>query len=260
MTTALTTEEPPRPDPVALAVALHARFGILSPPEIEVELIAWHCGARVVWRHAGSADARVVLSGERAFLAIAAEARGTPRARFSIAHELAHLLMHRDFDAIARIHGGARTEGREFRVEAEADRFAAELLVPRALAEPRCLAVLRPTLDDVGALAREFRVSLTVAAKRWPSVTRAPCAFFEARGGVIRRAVRSPAFRGVAVERRALQEATLAHEMLRAGAQVGASGRRVHDVAWGSRALRAPIVEECVAAAEGVVIGWLSHP
>jgi hypothetical protein len=164
--------------------------------------------------------------------------------------------MHADFDAIARLHGGARTERREFRVELEADRFASELLVPHALAAPYVLGVARPTLDHVGDLAREFRVSLTVAAKRWASIAQAPCAFFEARGGVVRRAVRSATFRGVAVERRALEEGTLAYEMQRAPS---ASGRRVHEATWGSFAIGRAILEECVPAAEGVVVGWLSH-
>ncbi len=244
-----------RPDPVALARALHARFGIQAPHEIAIDLMAWHCGARVLYRPTGSADARVVRAGDKAILAIALGARDTPRARFSIAHELAHHLMHADYDAIARIHGAPRSSEREFAVEREANLFASEILVPRSLAEPLCRDA-HPTLDAVGALARSFDVSLTVAAQRWAQLAHTGCAFVESRGGVIRRAIRSEAFRGVAFARRALEEGTLALEMHRLG---GAGGARLHDAAWGSL----PILEECVPLGDGApggpVLTWLSH-
>jgi len=245
-----------RADPVALAEDLLARFRIESPREIEVELMAWHLGASVVWRDAGSADARVVCAGGRAYIAVAKEARGTPRARFSIAHELGHWLMHRDLDAIARIHGRAPSEERDFAAERDADRFGSHVLVPGALAAPMCKAVARPSLADVGDLAWTFRVSLSVAGQRWPRMTDAPCAFFEARAGILRRVRRSTAFGGVAVERRAIEEGTLAHDVLRGAAEPGA---RVHEAAWGAAKAGRAIVEECVAAAPGVVVGWLAH-
>ncbi|HEY2510077.1 MAG TPA: ImmA/IrrE family metallo-endopeptidase [Polyangiaceae bacterium] len=246
-------------DPVAAAAALHARFGIREPCELAIEEMAWHCGATVLWRDAGSADARVVRSGDRAYLAIGKRARGTPRARFSIAHELAHLLLHADFDAIARIHGGARETRREFKVEYDADRFASELLVPAFLARRRCEATLRPTFDDVAELAREYGVSLTVAAKRWPKLSSAPCASFEARRGVLRNVVRSSSFRGDAIGGRELREGMLAREILEQGDAVDGIRRRVHDRRWGSGWLGTPIVEECVRVADGVVLGWLWH-
>jgi uncharacterized protein DUF955 len=252
-----------RQSPLDVARALHARFRIEARSEIEVELIAWHCGARVLWRHAGAADARVVLSGSRAILGIAAHARGTPRARFSIAHELGHVLMHRDFDAIARIHGGAVGGPRDHLIEREADVFASELLLPERLARILCMGIMSPTLDHVAELARDFRVSLTVAAKQWPKWTAAPCAFFEASakgdGGVLRRVVRSEAFRGIAVERRALREGTLALEMLRARGGAPAYGARTHEQWWGSGVIGEAVVEECVTVADGVVVGWLRH-
>ena len=246
-------------DPIAVARALHARFDIRAPNEIAIELMAWHCGARVLYRPAGSADARVVRAGDRAILAIAESARGTPRARFSIAHELAHFLLHADFDAIARIHGEPRTSHREFKVEREADRFASEALLPWSLAAPMCEGVT-PTLDAVGDLARAFDVSLSVAGQKWARNARGGCAYVESRGGVIRRARRSDGFRGVAVERRKLEEGTLALELERAG---GEGGKRVHARAWGSAQAGGEIVEECVTlgdgSAGGAVLTWLSH-
>jgi len=253
-----------RVPPRDVARGLHARFGIEAPGEIEVDLIAWHCGARVLWREAGPADARAVISGSRAILAIAAHARGTPRARFSIAHELAHVLLHADYDALERLHAPSATLGpRERAIEFQADEFASELLVPERFGRPLCARVASPALADVDDVARDFRVSLSVAGRCWPKWTPAPCAFFEAiakdDGGVLRRVVRSEGFGGIAVERRPLREGTLALELLRARRPVSLPARRVHTQWWGSALMEEAVVEECVPVAEGVVVGWLTH-
>lgn len=262
MTAVTTAVTPARIDPIAAARALLARLDIRAPHEIKVALIAYDCGALVLPRTSASADARVVRSGSRAIIAIAPEAMGTPRGRFSIAHELGHYLMHPDCDAIARIHGAPRTSGREYLAEREANLFGSELLVPCALAEPLC-AHETPSLDAVGAFARTFDVSLTVAAKKWAPLARTPCAVVESKGDTITRVLRSGAFRGIAFGRRKLGEGTLALEMARVG---GAGGKRVHDEAacrWGSALSDADVIEECVPLGDGSpgggVLTWLWH-
>ncbi len=241
-------------DPIAVARDLVVELDLRAPRDIRIDLIAYRKGAVVHWRDAGGADARVVRSGADARLAIAKEARGTPRARFSIAHELGHHLLHHDYDAIARIHGAPRASGRDFLVELQANRFAAHLLVPTSMAAPMCVAS-PPTLDAVGRLARTFDVSLSVAAQRWAKMAHTPCAFVESKGEWIKRAVRSRAFRGEAFQRRKLEDGTLARDVARGDAP----GTRVHASAWGSTATRA-IVEECVPLHDdGGVLTWLWH-
>ena len=254
------TKLPPRD----VARALHARFGIEAPSEIEVGLIAWHCGASVHWRPSGPADARATIAGARAILAIDAHARGSARARFSIAHELAHFLLHADFDGLERLHGSAAPLGpRERAIEFQADEFASELLLPERFARPLCARVPSPTLARVDEVARDFRVSLTVAGRSWPRWTRAPCAFFEAirrgDGALLRRVVRSDTFRGICIERRALREGTLALDLLRTRGPVSLPASRTHTQWWGSSLLDEPVVEECVPVADGVVVGWLTR-
>jgi Zn-dependent peptidase ImmA (M78 family) len=248
-----------RASPEDVARALLAELGVGAPWEIAIALIAARRGAYVEWRDTGGADARLVWRGDAAFIAVDRAARGTVRARFSIAHELAHFLLHAGYDGLERIHGGGPLTGRDFQVEAEADRFASEVLVPAFLAAPIC-ATAAPTLDAVGGLARRFDVSLTVAARKWAQLAETPCAFVEARGGVIKRPVRSTAFRGSAVQRRKLEEGTLALDATRGARDVS---WRVHRVAWGAAALGREIVEECVAfeddGGDGVVLSWLHH-
>lgn len=94
----------------------------------------------------------------------AVEARRSPgRRRFTIAHELGHWHLHRDGDQTTRtrfcrpadIGEGARELWKAQRIEAEANRFAAALLMPTDVVRARAAACKY----SVPVLAREFGVS-----------------------------------------------------------------------------------------------------
>jgi hypothetical protein len=243
-------------DPVATAEEILAPFDIRAPGEIEIGLMAYEWGACVLTSETGSADARVVRAGDDAYLAIAKDAEGTVRSNFSIAHELAHVFLHEDVDALERIHAGRMLTAEDFKVEYQADRTASLVLVPTRLAAPLCVAS-PPTLDAVAELARIFDVSLTVAARRWAELAPTPCTWVEARRGHVRWTVRSAAFRGIAVGRRKLEEGTLAFDMIHARA---AAGVRAHERAWGAGRAGCKIIEECVPLNDdGAVLAWLWH-
>ena len=85
------------------------------------------------------------------------------RRRFTIAHELGHYFLHRDapayYDPKNQVgsHFRARVTGAEWDPkEVEANRFAAELLMPRKLVRDRVVA---STELDAAKLAEEFNVS-----------------------------------------------------------------------------------------------------
>lgn len=87
--------------------------------------------------------------GEHRWCFINTRSTDGARARFSLAHELGHAIMHWDrFDA---------PESRE--AEREAHRFAAALLMPRR-AVFEALGGRRVTLDDLVILRRRFKVSI----------------------------------------------------------------------------------------------------
>lgn len=94
------------------------------------------------------------------------------RKRFTIAHEFGHYLMHRSLhpDGIK-----CSEESVTFRsgadLEAEADTFAASLLMPLDDFRARLPATAVPTLDDLGALADHYGVSLIACILRWLEYT-----------------------------------------------------------------------------------------
>ena len=96
------------------------------------------------------------------------------RQRFSIAHEIGHLVLHREFitnhvhvDKSFALHRDERSAQGEDRLEIDANAFAAELLVPQEWL--RLAIAPEMDLDDDRALttiARQFKVSTAALQNR----------------------------------------------------------------------------------------------
>jgi hypothetical protein len=105
----------------------------------------------------------LLLPSEARIYVNAAEARRWPgRRRFTVAHELGHWHLHRDADDVhARfcretdVGGGSSELWRARRIESEANRFAAALLMPEPLVRREAPALRY----SVPALAKRFGVS-----------------------------------------------------------------------------------------------------
>lgn len=145
-------------------VALLDELCIAAPEEIDLEAIAAHCRATVVYEPLFGCEARIVGLGDRAIITVRAEAL-RERQRFSIGHELGHWM--RDRHAV----GFSCTE-RSFQVEWSADnserranRFSADLLLPGRFFRPAAKD-LPVTFQTVRTLKARFITSLTATAIR----------------------------------------------------------------------------------------------
>ena len=138
-------------------------LGITEPEEIDLEAIAFHCGAVVVEDDLKGCEARIVGNGEKAFITVK---RGgyARRRRFSLGHEIGHWMNDR---GQATFRCGAKeldSWGGES-PEVRANNYAASLLMPRSMFMPR--AAKRPvTLETASDLADTFETSLTSTAIR----------------------------------------------------------------------------------------------
>lgn len=108
------------------------------------------------------------------------------RRRFTIAHELGHFLMpshipsddgkflcsQADFFSLSR-----NELDRRLRMEAEANRFAAHILLPAHYFRKDVAATKEPTLDQVRTIAEKYDVSLEVAGRSYVNFRAEPCAF-----------------------------------------------------------------------------------
>lgn len=137
-------------------------LGITRPEEIDVEAIAYTCGAKTRYADLTGSEATLVGKGDKAIITVR-EQSSRARKRFSVGHELGHWIRDRgsvsfsckesDFDPslIVRVR------------ERKANEFASDLLLPTYLFDPlaRGRSLDLETLRD---LAEMFRTSLTATA------------------------------------------------------------------------------------------------
>lgn len=84
------------------------------------------------------------------------------RRRFTIAHEIAHFVLHRDLIGDGITDDGLYRSGLSNTVEAQANKYAADILMPWHLVN----GMTESGLDTVEALAKHFKVSKSAMAIR----------------------------------------------------------------------------------------------
>ncbi|MBI4815164.1 MAG: ImmA/IrrE family metallo-endopeptidase [Deltaproteobacteria bacterium] len=164
---------------------------------LDLELLASKLGAVIVRDEVSSAAAWTVRRKGYATIRLRADEE-LRRARFTIAHELGHCLLHREHHEL-RPRCRFATIGERPSIESEANDFAAELLLPSHILRPRCG---RPSLDLIHLLLEEFVTTWTATAVNVVRLTEAPCALVLTEYGKVKWAVTSDAWRGPVVRRR----------------------------------------------------------
>lgn len=117
------------------------------------------------------------------------------RINFTIAHEFGHYLLHR-----LRFPDGLecgqqdmmRWDSEYRQVEAQANEFAASLLMPLDDFRRQIEAKAKPTLDDLGCCAERYGVSLVAATLRWLQYTERRSVMVVSRDGFVLWARSSP--------------------------------------------------------------------
>lgn len=167
-------------------------FGVRQPEDIRVRAIAWALGAQVVEGELEGAVARLIRVGKRARIRLSDRVEHPGARRFSIAHELGHLVLAHHGSAFTACSKQSLMGGAES-AEAEANAFAAELLMPTPLVRPLS-AVTGLNLHRARAIAGSFRTSLLASAIRLVELSPEPCAAVFAQGNRVQWAARSATF------------------------------------------------------------------
>jgi hypothetical protein len=139
-------------------------LGITRTEDIDVEAIAEHCGATVLYQPLEGAEARIIGHGDRAIISVSnTSARG--RQRFSVGHELGHWAWDRGKVAFSCDDRKFAREWTGMDKESVANRYASDLLLPVQMFKP--LANKKPVIfETVRTLADSFQTSLTATAIR----------------------------------------------------------------------------------------------
>jgi len=117
------------------------------------------------------------------------------RRRFTVAHEIGHFLIPwHDASAQCLIAdlGVFKSRDRRKSKEAEANRFAAALLTPAALFTRDIRQFGSPETEHVLALARKYKVSKEMAARRYTDLCDHVCTIVFSHRGTIRYFPKSP--------------------------------------------------------------------
>jgi Zn-dependent peptidase ImmA (M78 family) len=114
-----------------------------------------------------------------------------PRQRFTIGHELGHFLLpwHRrsQFNCKQQdLSFGVKTDW-----EIEANRFSAELLMPKSIVMKILRAQSSPDMSHVINLASKFETSVEMTARRYIELNEHPCAIIFSKDNIVRYSVRS---------------------------------------------------------------------
>lgn len=166
------------------------------PLPVPIEKIAMLAGISTIKSFASEGFAgALVTNAEKSDGAIFYSSRDPrPRQRFTIGHELGHFLLpsHRQsqFNCKPRdLSFGAKAEW-----ETEANRFSAELLMPRSLVMRTLLSEVSPQMNHVVDLASRFETSLEMTARRYVELNEHPCAIIFSKDNIIRYSVRNEHF------------------------------------------------------------------
>lgn len=226
------------------ARALLDRLGIAGVPD--VRQIAATLRVPVHERQLERCEGMLVrIKGTaKAAIAVKSSIREDSRKRFTVAHELGHLLLPGHDDCGMCASGMIETWAGDVReMEREANAFAAELLMP-APTLLRQMAGKTPSLGLVGGIAEVFRTSLTASGYRFAGLTSYAVALVWSEAGRTRWAKRSDEFSSWLRLREKLDSRTLAADLFR-GADVPTGPHTVPADAWLERVQPdATLVEE----------------
>lgn len=203
---------------IALAAEkLLAEFGVRKPEHIRLEDIAWELGIEIVEGDLAGCAAQLSLFEKRARIRLPRNRGERGRVRFSIAHELGHLVLHKE-RMLACTESNLDDWHGDQAKERDANVFAAELLLPAKLVDSY-VNVDDVSFEPIKALARAFDTSLTAAAIRFVELTASACAVVSCAKGRIEWVKRGEEFwlrtcgRGEAVD-----DDSLAHRAAASGA------------------------------------------
>jgi hypothetical protein len=247
------------------ARGLTARLGVLAPEDIDLELVAMTYGAQVEWLPLTNEHAHVRRIGGQLFIGLAEWSRASKKWRHDLAHEIGHLAMHSEAEAVScpsvalrTGQGSAEERKRYWEIEREAGDFATEFLHARPFVEP--LVDIPPdvpfTLDEVQLIADRLDMSLTSTGIRCAELaTNIGCAFTMTRDGRVEWHAMSDAFRGKIVKGRQIGERALARVLTEDGQRVDGE---IDGATWGGRPVKG--MREQSLRGGGVVLTWLWHP
>ena len=234
------------------------RFGVREPSHIKPEAFASFMGVTVVDGQLDGARARLTR-GKKPQIRISERTPSPAARKFSIAHELGHHVMNHFGDkphAFCEEHVPGRVRSYKIRdAEAEAQAFAAGILMPRTLIATRC-AEMEPSFESFQWIARDFATSLPASAIRYAEFSREACQVVLSTNGAVTWAFPNKTFKTRIARGRKLDERTDAYARGHGNAHP-LHARTLPASAWIDTTDDTEIVEHSTIIPEGGVLSLL---
>jgi len=169
-------------------------YGLREPEDISVEAIALDLGVYVVEAPLKGSSARLIRQGNGGLVRVNSGIRSEGQKRFCVAHELGHFVLHEKMSQLVFCTSKDMLLGYQQQPEeAEANAFAAELLMPEPFFREKCFqGELR--LRTLEGLARLFRTTISATAYRYVELGAHVCAAVGTEKGMIRWVLACPDF------------------------------------------------------------------
>lgn len=145
------------------------KLGADNPQDINLQYLCEECNLTIEYASDMSADAEIIIAPNHHGIITINQNQHPYRQRFSIAHELGHWHLHRKQGMFAcdTSHGHSRSffdmeSGKE--KERQADRFAADLLMPSYMLKPLVKGFSEINFSCIKNLSETFKTSISATA------------------------------------------------------------------------------------------------
>lgn len=140
-------------------------FGVTCPEDIRLEVLANYCDASIIYKQLTGCEACIIGGKKKATIFVSDNIYKT-RQRFCVAHELGHWMLDRNIPRFSCKEGDiGANHAFQKGIEARANRYAADLLMPEFLFKPAADG-LEMSFKSVRALHAQFNTSLMATAIR----------------------------------------------------------------------------------------------
>lgn len=249
-------------DACLAARAALRRFGVQTSEHLTVEAWVGRLGIELVEAPLDGAAAQLVRLRDRVQIVLPDRVTDRGARRFSIAHELCHFLMkHPSPTPTMMCTPKAFRQGddRMRAIEAAANAFSGELLLPEFLLRKRC-EVSPVSLDVPWTIAKQFDVSILTSAIRFVQLSSERCAAVFSSSGKVKWVAPSATFTREIPRGMRLDCNSIAWDFFDTN-RLDERAQQVPADAWFDTSAEVEIVEHSIASREhGTVLSLLWVP
>lgn len=200
------------------AFRLYQKLRMKRPGQLDFEDVAMFRNVLVKEGRIKGSMARLVRANDEGIIRLSSRIKETGARNFAICHELGHWELHENESQTFFCTAEKLADYHSDPMEAEANIFASELLMPTFLIRPR-IEKIDPSLHLLSTISKEFGSSLTATAVRFMHLSRRDCIVAYIRDGKIAWSWKKDGFTRAYLKRgQAIRRGSLAWELENNGA------------------------------------------